>query len=1112
MGILAILAVNKEGQVGNAALSPIGSSMPGKAGFASELHSKLQSDIDLSLFPNLSKPEGGRAESPAATDQTQGQQAASSPAVTLAATAAGVPQTVRTDSVAGNPRVLNPELGAGNSDNAKGLASSIVLDSAKYSPQSADEESMETADHPGKASDGKRALVQVVSQGEAGTQTVSPLAKVTDEKPAAAQAVLQAEPGNQTADSLAETTEGRRVPLQAGLQNEPGAQITRPRIETTGQRDTPVQAGLQNDGVTNSHLNPRALEAKTERASDALVDGDVPQNKGARASLANKSVTVEAGTSRQASPSAQTFAAHQDAIAIAAGSTQFSLRTVPLDQDSAGSTLTHPATRAAVSPSTGESRNKSSKPPLNSKAVAGEAGSTFEASSMAQASPTRQVRPAHDAASSPASDPMDALGRGLPESIPLESATAGSVLTLTGVSQDKSSGTSSSRSVAPVPAGSILQPSSPIQAFGSGLVRSASVSESTPARELTDASGRDLSRSIPPEQATVSSISPKSEPINNPTQTDPGGWAKGLQYAEAEALTHKQSVTTESQPKDPSVNRGSRAGQQARGGQESESSAQAAIGLSRQISPQVGTSGKEGSAFVGGSDSTLARPDTLPATSRSNLNKEFQSAAVASNAKSDNSQDRANGTQTLPVNNGAQTGGNSRAQPPRSAQGAMAGQDGTAVTTRPAQVGDPIDRTGPSGMGKRSDSADEETPSHHGTQLDQQESPGIPEADPRQPFAQQALSNAPAAGALQAKAGQGPSSGPETGLRPLASQQGLSSAPGTRAQARAENSPETSSKNHAETDAPADALSDPPKTPPFWPDFSTAPPFELTKAESTGRAHGPQTGNPNPSSQGGTNDVAGDNSNPALDGTPPSLAQYPTQIQGVGDGAGDRDTGQPDNSTDKKGGEDAQDLTKVADGKGDLPKANAGPALAPQPVPAGHGEASRVSPQGEGSPPVRAESGSANALSGYQANAESVVRSARLTQQAGNAEMQVRLRSEALGPIDVHTVVKGSEIGASIRVEAHDTQVMMASELSQLERALNERSLRVDHLDVLQGSVSGDGSNGSGRDGSQGRPSEPRQSFSSPSAGRTYSSSPETPSLSEDWGLGLLTTRINLRV
>ena len=214
----------------------------------------------------------------------------------------------------------------------------------------------------------------------------------------------------------------------------------------------------------------------------------------------------------------------------------------------------------------------------------------------------------------------------------------------------------------------------------------------------------------------------------------------------------------------------------------------------------------------------------------------------------------------------------------------------------------------------------------------------------------------------------------------------------------------------------------------------------------------------------------------------------------------------------KKGGDAAQDFTK-AGGQTDVPpKANVDLPLAQHPVVQGGVEAGPASSEAAGALKSPAQAGSPNTSAGYQAEAQKAVSSARFTQQAGNAEMQVRLRSEALGPIDVHTIVKGSDIGASIRVEARDTQVMLANELSQLERALNERSLRVEHLDVLQGSVSGGRSNGTGPGNSYGSPSEPRQSFSSYSAGQTYTSLPETPAVSEDWGLGLSTTRINLRV
>jgi flagellar hook-length control protein FliK len=205
-------------------------------------------------------------------------------------------------------------------------------------------------------------------------------------------------------------------------------------------------------------------------------------------------------------------------------------------------------------------------------------------------------------------------------------------------------------------------------------------------------------------------------------------------------------------------------------------------------------------------------------------------------------------------------------------------------------------------------------------------------------------------------------------------------------------------------------------------------------------------------------------------------------------------------------------LTKVANGKGGLTKVEAEIPSAQQLVPQGHTEAGSATPETAGATRSRGQLSSASISEGSQLSAEAVVSSARFTRQVGNAEMQVRLRSEALGPIDVRTIAKGSDIGASIRVETRDTQVLLANELSQLERALNERSLRVEHLDVLQGSVSEGQSDGTAPGSYHGNPSEPRQSFSSYSSGQTYTSLPEALTVSEDGGLGLSTTRINLRV
>ncbi len=148
----------------------------------------------------------------------------------------------------------------------------------------------------------------------------------------------------------------------------------------------------------------------------------------------------------------------------------------------------------------------------------------------------------------------------------------------------------------------------------------------------------------------------------------------------------------------------------------------------------------------------------------------------------------------------------------------------------------------------------------------------------------------------------------------------------------------------------------------------------------------------------------------------------------------------------------------------------------------------------------------------YGSRTGKIVTSARLLEAAGNAEMQVKLHSDALGPIEVHTVMKGSGIGASFHVEATDAQMVLTSELPQLERALNEKSLHVDHLDVCQNSSSGGSADTSDSGTSQGNTPESRNPFASYSLDHTYTPLPEIPTVYEDGDLSLSLTRVNLRV
>jgi hypothetical protein len=205
----------------------------------------------------------------------------------------------------------------------------------------------------------------------------------------------------------------------------------------------------------------------------------------------------------------------------------------------------------------------------------------------------------------------------------------------------------------------------------------------------------------------------------------------------------------------------------------------------------------------------------------------------------------------------------------------------------------------------------------------------------------------------------------------------------------------------------------------------------------------------------------------------------------------------------------AQEARKAAGPADPLPKADAA-FLTPHSVPAASLENGRT-PSAAASPSRSAADAAApNAPPGYTPAAPRGVTSARLFEQAGNAEMQVKLRSEAWGPIDVRTVVRGSDVGASIRVEGRETQAVLASELPQLEQALSQRSLRVERLDVLQGSLAGGGSNGGGP--GHGHSPEPRQDPAGYTAGLAYAPPPEIPAPAAAWGLGAASARLNLRV
>jgi flagellar hook-length control protein FliK len=88
--------------------------------------------------------------------------------------------------------------------------------------------------------------------------------------------------------------------------------------------------------------------------------------------------------------------------------------------------------------------------------------------------------------------------------------------------------------------------------------------------------------------------------------------------------------------------------------------------------------------------------------------------------------------------------------------------------------------------------------------------------------------------------------------------------------------------------------------------------------------------------------------------------------------------------------------------------------------------------------------------------------------------MHVELRTGALGPLDVHAVVHEGSVGAEIHVQGQEAHTLLAAGLPSLERALGERNLRVENINVYQ-DQGGGGTSGGGKQDSQSGSSSPQR-------------------------------------
>ncbi|MGA3324291.1 MAG: flagellar hook-length control protein FliK [Terriglobia bacterium] len=140
-------------------------------------------------------------------------------------------------------------------------------------------------------------------------------------------------------------------------------------------------------------------------------------------------------------------------------------------------------------------------------------------------------------------------------------------------------------------------------------------------------------------------------------------------------------------------------------------------------------------------------------------------------------------------------------------------------------------------------------------------------------------------------------------------------------------------------------------------------------------------------------------------------------------------------------------------------------------LPASHaGVPAPQTPISSGQPPT-----TLSAWQSYDGGAGKIVRSASLSDSAHGAEMHVELRTAALGPMDVRAVLREGTVGAEIHVQGQEAHTLLAAGLPSLERALEERNLRVENIAVYQDHAGGGMSEGEKQDPHSGSSPSPQR-------------------------------------
>jgi hypothetical protein len=85
--------------------------------------------------------------------------------------------------------------------------------------------------------------------------------------------------------------------------------------------------------------------------------------------------------------------------------------------------------------------------------------------------------------------------------------------------------------------------------------------------------------------------------------------------------------------------------------------------------------------------------------------------------------------------------------------------------------------------------------------------------------------------------------------------------------------------------------------------------------------------------------------------------------------------------------------------------------------------------------------------------AASTVEVARLVAGVAQSEMHIGLRTQAFGSVEVHTVVRDSQVGLTVGSERGDLRGLLAPEVSGLQTSFRQQDLRFDNIHFLETSA-----------------------------------------------------------